>query len=257
MKRFLRLMGEVFFPPHCAACDKLMVPDPDKPTPALCGTCAPLWSREIVKSCSLCMQPFHECRCVLPRMKEQGITAHVKMAPYCDGDAMSVTRRIVLGIKDRVDSRAFRFLAAELAPGVRAAVAASDARRASKGLFACQTVITFLPRNRRTATRVGLDQARELARALAKELDYPFLPLLKRVRDGVPQKQLSRKARAENLKGAFAPTRSARGLRVLLVDDLVTTGAGMAEGAGLLFAEEVIAVSVAFTEKRRISEGKF
>ena len=251
MKRILRLVCEVLFPPHCAVCDKLMAPDPQKETPALCRTCAPLWSREIARSCSRCQQPFHECRCVLPHMKRRGIVAHVKMAPYHDEEEASATRRIILSIKDRADRRVFRFLAEELAPGVRAAVKSAEEREIREGHAPCRTVISFLPRSKRTAARVGFDQAQELARALSWQLGYPCLSLLKRVRDGVPQKLLSREARVENLKGAFAPLSSAKGLRVLLVDDLVTTGAGMAEAADTLDADEIVAVSIFFTEKKK------
>ena len=52
--------------------------------------------------------------------------------------------------------------------------------------------------------------------------------------------------------GAFERLSDADKYRVLLVDDVVTTGAGMSECARVLQAAEIIAVSVAFTEKKHI-----
>jgi competence protein ComFC len=115
------------------------------------------------------------------------------------------------------------------------------------------TVIGFLPRSREKVRRYGFDQARELAKALAERTELPFSCVLRRVRDGVPQKTLGVRKRQENLRGAFELREDVRGKRVILVDDLVTTGAGMAEAARVLRrggAVDVLAVSVAVTPKR-------
>lgn len=251
MKFLGKLVRELLFPPRCAGCGKLMHPDPTSAEQALCASCRKLWERELRCQCPTCFLEYCTCRCVPSSMKKQGIEQYVKLAPYSDEENATVTRRIVLGIKDHTRMRTLRFLAAELAVTVEAAIAASERVRQKNGCKEpLETVVAYLPRSKRSVRRTGVDQARELARALAAETGYRFVPLLKRVRDGVPQKSLSRSARAMNLRGAFERVADAANYRVLLVDDVVTTGAGMSQCARVLQAAEIIAVSVAFTEKK-------
>jgi ComF family protein len=72
----------------------------------------------------------------------------------------------------------------------------------------------------------GFDQAWELARAVARELDLPArCDVLSRVRATPAQTGLDAAARRRNLREAFRADPAVRGLRVALVDDVMTTGA--------------------------------
>lgn len=85
----------------------------------------------------------------------------------------------------------------------------------------------------------GYNQAARVAAALAKKMDLPLAEDgLQRMKDTRPQVGLSRAERMKNLAGAFAvpaPERL-RGKRVLLVDDVMTTGATVGEAARALKA---------------------
>ena len=250
---FIKLARELLFPPRCVACGKLMRPDPSCEPTALCAACHEAWQRELTLQCPTCFMEYHACRCTVHGMEKRGISAYVKLAPYRDGMRSTVTQRLVLAMKDHPQGKAFRHLAAELAVTVRAGVEASERKRRKNGCNEpLPTVVTYLPRSKHAVARTGFDQARELARALAEETGYAFVPLLSRVRDSAPQKSLSRRERAANLCGAFASVGDCANCRVLLVDDVVTTGAGMCECARMLHAAEIIAVSVAYTEKKHI-----
>ena len=86
-----------------------------------------------------------------------------------------------------------------------------------------------------------------LASALAGLLRLPLsVDDLVRIRATVPQVGLSKEARAENVKGAFHAARPAafRGMRVLLLDDVYTTGATLREGAKVLMAAGARSVTV-------------
>ena len=74
--------------------------------------------------------------------------------------------------------------------------------------------------------RRGYNQAELLARALARRIGIrcETALLVRRGDDRRPQSTLSRAARAANVRGAFAATPRAAGRRVLLVDDICTTG---------------------------------
>ena len=73
----------------------------------------------------------------------------------------------------------------------------------------------------------GFNQAALLARELGRRSGLPVIQAARRKRPTAPQAGLSNARRRVNVAGAFAPAsqRSVRGLRVLLVDDVLTTGA--------------------------------
>ena len=77
---------------------------------------------------------------------------------------------------------------------------------------------------RRQRTRGG-NQAEILCRALSPRLGLPVLNLLTRVRETREQTSLARGDRLRNVQGAFSLAGEARGLRLLSVDDVRTTGA--------------------------------
>lgn len=70
----------------------------------------------------------------------------------------------------------------------------------------------------------GYDQALELAKPLARELQQPIWAGLRRDRLTAPQSDLDADARRRNLRNAFATTSKAPP-RVTVVDDVMTTGA--------------------------------
>lgn len=103
---------------------------------------------------------------------------------------------------------------------------------------------------RRKLTR-GYNQADLLARALARRLDLPWRRHLVRRRGGAPQSGLARDERRRNVRQTIRIKRGRRVVgSVLLVDDVVTTGATLEECARVLRragAETVHLLAVART----------
>jgi ComF family protein len=101
--------------------------------------------------------------------------------------------------------------------------------------LACGVIVDAIvpvPLHRVRAAARGYDQAALLAEAIAARTALPLRSSLHRVREGRPQVELDRVARAANIRGAFvAEAGSLRGLRVALVDDVATTGATLADAA--------------------------
>jgi ComF family protein len=80
----------------------------------------------------------------------------------------------------------------------------------------------------------GFNQAGEIARRVSAALAIPMFAPLERARAGPPQAALPWSARRRNVRGAFALRLPVQGLRIALVDDVMTTGATLAEAARVL-----------------------
>jgi ComF family protein len=82
----------------------------------------------------------------------------------------------------------------------------------------------------------GFNQASLLAELLSARISIPCKPVLKRIRYTTTQTALDRAERMENLHNAFRLRKNAdvRGLRVLLIDDVLTTGSTLSECARVL-----------------------
>lgn len=94
--------------------------------------------------------------------------------------------------------------------------------------------------------RRGYNQAREIARPLAASLRLPLVEALNRPDGGSTQRGLGRTERLHNLAGRFRPLPGLAGKRLLLVDDVTTTGATLREAARALYRGGAISV-VAWT----------
>lgn len=193
---------------------------------ALGGEALP--TAERVRLCRVCRDTFLpndgvRCpRCDLPACVPTGEACHgcvenppefVSLrAPYLyEGPAAELIRRIKLDA-DEVAARTLAELFLE-APDVLSAARASD-------------TIVPVPLGFVRLWRRGFNQAGVLARALAQATHRRVEYGLVRVRRTQIQRRLDRDQRAQNVQGAFRarPGRFA-GRRVLLVDDVVTTGA--------------------------------
>ena len=116
--------------------------------------------------------------------------------------------------------------------------------------------LTWVPVSTLRRMGRGYDQAELLARAVGRELCFPPTRLLKKIRNTRPQfKQATKEARRANVAGAFAPcvNEDLTGKRVVLLDDIYTTGATAAECGRILRglgAKEVHIATIAAAQQR-------
>ncbi len=97
-------------------------------------------------------------------------------------------------------------------------------------------LIIPVPLHPKRLFRRGFNQSLELGRLVSAKTGRPIAPdALRRVRNTTPQSRLKGKERLENLRGAFrAAEERVRDRSVLLVDDVLTTGATIAECSKIL-----------------------
>jgi ComF family protein len=202
---------DVVFPPTCIAC-RAAVAEPD----ALCGQC---WG-----AMRFIERPFCD-RLGLPFEHEMGegvLSAEAVDRPPAFQRARAVVlfedgpaRRLVHRLKysDRM----------ELARPMGAWMA-----RAGRELLAEADALAPVPLHYTRLWRRQFNQAAALARAISAHCGKPVeFGLVERVRRTRPQVGLSRADRAENLQGAFRAPETAplKGRRIVLIDDVLTSGA--------------------------------
>ena len=192
----------------------------------------------------------HEARCEgclerLPAGLVAGLCAGCRRAPR------GYRRLVALG-EYRLDSSLRAWILAlkhggrkELAAPLAAALAQ---RWRASGLCAPGARLVPVPLHPWRVLERGHDQALELARALAFQVELELLPALRRVRWTAPQGSPGARARESNVAGAFrlrrAQAAALAGQEVWLVDDVVTSGATVRACATLVRAAGAREVSV-------------
>lgn len=245
-----KVLKGLLFPPKCPGCGELMRLDTvDGSAVRLCGKCEAEWEQSRLAQCPDCFAAYYDCTCAPHVLTQAGCAALVKAVPYGEERELRIVRRILLNAKHRPNVRETAFLAQNVKELLLKTLAESEQKTPIS-----HTVMAHLPRTKRNFRTYGFDQAARLAKAVSRLTDVPYVRLLRRLDDGHEQKKLTLRARRTNVKGVFAVRSDVAGKRVILVDDIVTTGASMAEavralkGAG---AAEIVCLCVAATRKQK------
>lgn len=117
--------------------------------------------------------------------------------------------------------------------------------------------ISWVPIHQKRRYKRGYDQAKLLAKAVGRELRQPVLPVLKKRRNTKAQSGIiGAEARKANINGAYSMKRNTdvAGKRILLIDDIYTTGATLSECSRMLRmagAQDVVCATFAATPQKR------
>ena len=116
--------------------------------------------------------------------------------------------------------------------------------------------ITYPPLSAKRLKKRGYDQARLLAEQVGQRLGYPVIASLRKVRNTVSNSSMTgedaKQQRAENVSGVYEALAGIEGRRLLLIDDILTTGSTMSECAKTLLlggAESVVCAAFGRADK--------
>lgn len=194
MKSFTRWLLDLIYPPKCMWCHRLL-PSSDTIT---CGRCEDRLSEYEGAARKV---TFFE---------------HAAVSFYYEGNVREAVMRYKF--------YGMQFYSTEFAKHLSARVRAE--------LSGTYDMISWVPCSRMRRWTRGFDQSQLLAQAMAEELGVPCVCTLKKIRNTPKQsKQRSEAARRANVLGAYKAVEPERfsGKRILLIDDVLTTGSTMSE----------------------------
>lgn len=238
-------------PPHCPLCgETLDVSD----VRTLCGACREKWDAVLRETCDKCGAPAQRCLCRPGELTRRENVTLLSLYFYHHYDSERLGDRLLFTVKRQDEHPALPFLANELS-------ALLCEHAGTYHLSLRHWVITYPPRSADARREYGFDQARDLAKAVGKACGMTFLELIARA-GGTEQKTSG--DRTENAAAAFRRKRNmvipdvVDG--IVLLDDMVTSGATAARCIDLLRAERphlpVIVLSAAKAQPHTKTENK-
>jgi ComF family protein len=212
---FARLV-DVLFPRRCVGCGA--------PSWPFCPDCKAEIVELVPPACLRCGRPVEvataECADCLPAVIGWSRAAFLYEGPV---------RRALMGLK----FSGLSDVAEAFAPFMAEALARAPPSGSAIGEGG-SAVLTWVPLGPQRRRRRGYDQAEVLARAVGALSGWPVRRLLRRVIETAPQARRAGPERRLALLGAFAPAGPVASSRVVLVDDVLTSGATAAECASVL-----------------------
>lgn len=233
VKRFL----DIVYPPHCTICNRSL-----ENAEFLCSQCIlEFKSIDNMTHCNYCFYPF-------PAL-DKNQKVHDCFNCRNNGFVFKKNYSLFLfegKLKELVHK--YKFYGQDFLAEAMASYLISFCKR---NVYEEFDIITFVPLDKKRHRERGYNQAKLLAQKTAKGLGKCAVKsTLRQIKTKSVQSSLSRKERYNNVKGSFsvANPKLVSGARILLIDDVCTTGATLNECSKVLLAKgakEVITLSFA------------
>lgn len=228
----LPALGSLFYPPTCVVCSGMV-----EGLEYLCASCRSRAPRIVAPFCTKCSEPFFGAitqtfSCA--NCEHRTLHFDAAVAAY---RSRGLVRKLVHDFKYGRQRHLRYPLAVWLSETL------NDPRLRGRRF----DMIIPVPLHAARERERGFNQATLLAELLAPKLALPLRPVLERIRYTTTQTAYDRAERIENLQDAFRLRKNwdVRELRVLLIDDVLTTGSTLSECARVLKAAGAMSVHAA------------
>jgi ComF family protein len=230
--RIVGAAASLFYPPTCAVCEASV-----EQSDYLCGDCQQRAPRIVAPFCAKCSEPFPGA---ITQTFSCANCEHRKLHFDCAVAAYR-SRGLVRKVLHQFKYGKQRHLRHPIAQWLRESL--GDPRLRGRHF----DVIVPVPLHPARERERGFNQAALIAELLADSAAVAARPVLERIRYTTTQTAYDRAERMENLHGAFRlrKNRDVRGLHVLLIDDVLTTGSTLSECARVLRASGAVSVHAA------------
>lgn len=221
LRRETEALLDWLLPPHCPLCAAALAPGSD-----WCAACRADFAPLPAARCPTCALPYPTA------------AGSVHLCETCLRSPPPFVATVAAGLyAGRLREAIHRFKFDGLLALDRPLAQLLGAALREQGRAWTPTLLVPVPLHRARLRERGFNQTLLLGRILARTLRCPVAPrLLLRVRPTAPQAGLSAEERRGNLRGAFALRGAVAGERILLLDDVMTTGATARECARVLAA---------------------
>jgi competence protein ComFC len=222
----------LFYPPACEICETSI-----SAYEYLCAACQAKAPRITAPFCDKCSEPFSgaiDGAFACGNCANQTLHFNAAVSAY---RARGIVRELIHDFKYKQRPHLRHVVAGWLAAGL------ADPRLQGRKF----DLIVPVPLHPARQRQRGFNQAVMIAKLIAGRVGAPLRPVLQRVRFTTTQTAFDRKQRLENLHNAFRLRDKAdvRGLRVLLIDDVLTTGSTLSECARVLKDADAVSVYAA------------
>ncbi len=247
MREFLE---RYVFVRKCVCCGELL--GYNERNEAFCSECSKGFEVSKTEFCPKCERSMIECQCMVGSLSRVGLLTLRKLTSYDTSKESDPARRMVLYLKSNRNKRVTSFVATQLSYRVDEILSEAE-------LCSGDVVIAIVPRSRKAVSLNGFDQSELIAKKLSEISGIEFLPLIKRSKKrSKKQKTLNADQRAQNVTGMFEADDEVFGSlgerSVILFDDVVTSGASMAESIRIMRKKKVKAVfglCISVTQKKQ------
>ncbi len=213
-----------------------------RPT-GLCGLCALPSTQPLCEPCQAQYLPSNMTRCQRCALE---LTGGAEVCGICLKTPPPYTQALALGDYAEPVDRLVRRLKFGGEPAIGRWLGRLLAQRWQQDGRTLPDLVVPVPLSKARLQIRGYNQSWEMARGFAGELSLRARSdVLLRVRDAAPQSGLPLEQRTRNIRGAFTVPRALEGARLLLVDDVMTTGSTLTEAASVLLRQGAGEVGVA------------